>query len=99
MLDVVNGNDVSEVAVGAAKDAASFSKGEGCAAVQIHGFVAAESFHNLGFAQEGDGGEEGDVKELAAMGKAHRTTHGAAHDSRVSETFFSRIDGNEARSK
>jgi len=99
VLDVVNGNDVSEVAVGAAKDAVSFSKGEGRAAVKVHGFMAAESFHNLGFAHKGNGGEKGDVKKLSVRCKADRTSDGAAHDSRVSEAFFSRVDGNGARSK
>ncbi len=61
--------------------------------------MAAEGFHDLGLAQEGDGGEKGDVKELAATGKADRTSDGTSHDGRVSEAFFSRIDGNDARSK
>ncbi len=99
MLDVVNGDDVGEIAVGSAKDAASFGEGEGRAAVEIHGFVTAEGLHDLGFAQEGNRGEKGDVKELSIRCKAYCTSDGAAHDSRVAESFFSRVNGNGARSE
>lgn len=99
MLDIVNGNDVGEIAVGATQDATSFGEGEGRTAVEIHRFVAAEGFHNLGLTQEGNGGEKGDVKELSVARKADRTSDGTAHDRRISEAFFSRVNRHSARSE
>ena len=61
--------------------------------------MTAEGLHDVGFAHEGNGGEKGDVKELSVRCKADRTSDGAAHDSRVSESFFSRVNGHSARSK
>ena len=98
MLNVINGDDIGEVTVGAAKDAASFSKSKGRAAVKIHGFVAAESFHNLGLTQERDRGEKGDVEKFTVACKADRTSDSASHNSRVSEAFFSRVNRHGARS-
>ena len=62
MLDIVNSDDVGEVAVGATEDAATFGKGKGGATIEVHSFVTAEGLHDLGFTQEGDGGEKGDRK-------------------------------------
>ena len=49
MLDIVNGDDVGELAVGAAEDAATFGEGEGGTPIEVHGFVTAEGLHDLGF--------------------------------------------------
>ena len=99
MLDVVNSDDVGEVSVSAAEDAATFGEGEGGATIEVHGFVTAEGLHDLGFAQERHGGEKGDVEKLLTGGKTYGTPNRTSHHSRVSESFFAGVNGHGARSE
>ena len=99
MLNVVNGDDVGELAVGATEDAATFGEGEGGAAIQVHSFVTAEGLHDLSFSQEGHRGEKGDVEKLAVGGEAYGTPNGTSHHGPVAESFFAGVNGHGARSK
>ena len=61
--------------------------------------MTAEGLHDLGFTQEGDGGEKGDVEKLAVGGEAYGTPDGTSHHRPIAESFFAGVNGHGARSE